>query len=97
MTQQLTKEECLQALKNKMVETGNLPKKSDFTEYEVSRIKAFFGPWPRALEAAGLTAPRTEEREAKKLEKRINAKRKKTQSLKQKYLENIKNDKEKLI
>ena len=30
------------------------PKRSDFSESEVSAIKAFLGPWPRALEKAGL-------------------------------------------
>lgn len=33
---------------------GRLPKKSDFEPDDVSRIKAFLGPWPRALEYAGL-------------------------------------------
>ena len=33
---------------------GRLPKKEDFDEATRSRIKAFLGPWPRALEAAGL-------------------------------------------
>ena len=31
-----------------------LPKKEDFDEATRSRIKAYLGPWPRALEAAGL-------------------------------------------
>ena len=31
-----------------------LPKKSDFSPDDVNRIKGFFGPWPWALEAAGL-------------------------------------------
>jgi len=30
------------------------PKRSDFTEEQVASIKAFLGPWPRALEKAGL-------------------------------------------
>lgn len=33
---------------------GRLPKKTDFDEATRSRIKAFLGPWPRALESAGL-------------------------------------------
>lgn len=37
---------------------GRLPKKEDFDEVTRSRIKAFLGPWPRALEAAGLKPPR---------------------------------------
>ena len=34
------------------------PQRSDFSEDEVVAIKAFLGPWPRALEAAGLKPPR---------------------------------------
>ena len=30
------------------------PKRSDFADDEVVLIKAHLGPWPRALEAAGL-------------------------------------------
>lgn len=30
------------------------PKKSDFSIEEVAAIKSFFGPWPRALEEAGI-------------------------------------------
>ena len=37
---------------------NRLPKKEDFDEVTRSRIKAYLGPWPRALEAAGLKAPR---------------------------------------
>lgn len=35
-------------------ELKRLPKKDDFDEVTRSRIKAFLGPWPRVLEAAGL-------------------------------------------
>lgn len=41
-------------LREKHAELGRLPKKEDFDEVTRSRIKAFLGPWPRALEAAGL-------------------------------------------
>ena len=41
-------------LLQKYQEIGRLPKKDDFDDVTVSRIKAFLGPWPRALEAAGL-------------------------------------------
>ena len=37
---------------------GRAPKKEDFDEVTRSRIKAYLGPWPRALEAAGLKQPR---------------------------------------
>lgn len=39
-------------------ELGRLPTKDDFDEVTRSRIKAYLGPWPRALEAAGLKAPK---------------------------------------
>lgn len=39
-------------------ELGRLPAKDDFDEVTRSRIKAYLGPWPRALEAAGLKAPK---------------------------------------
>lgn len=45
---------AVELLKEKNRETGRLPKKEDFDEVTRSRIKAFLGPWPRALEAAGL-------------------------------------------
>lgn len=41
-------------LQTKYAETGRLPMKSDFDVVTLSRIKAFLGPWPRALEKAGL-------------------------------------------
>ena len=45
-------------LRQKHKELGRLPRKDDFDEPTRSRIKAFLGPWPRALEAAGLKEPR---------------------------------------
>lgn len=45
-------------LNKKFEELGRLPKKTDFDEITRSRIKAFLGPWPRALEAAGLKQPK---------------------------------------
>lgn len=38
----------------KQQELGRTPKKDDFDDVTKSRIKAFLGPWPRALEKAGL-------------------------------------------
>ena len=35
-----------------------LPKKADFPEADRCRIKNILGPWPRALEAAGLKPPK---------------------------------------
>ena len=45
---------AVEMLCQKEQELGRLPKKDDFDEVTRSRIKAFLGPWPRALEAAGL-------------------------------------------
>lgn len=36
---------------------GRVPVKTDFDESTRSRIKSFLGPWPRALEKAGLKEP----------------------------------------
>ncbi len=59
------------------------PRRSDFTEREVVAIKAFLGPWPRALEAAGIKPPRDADRVEKNKEKRILAKRARTAALKE--------------
>lgn len=52
-----TIESATELLRQKFGEKGSLPTKSDFTAEEVCAIKAFLGPWPRALEAAGLKSP----------------------------------------
>ena len=44
---------------------GRLPRKSDFDEITRSRIKSFLGPWPRALEAAGLKTPKVQSEKIK--------------------------------
>ena len=49
-------------LLHKQEEIGRIPRKNDFDTVTLSRIKAFLGPWPRALEAAGLKAVRERER-----------------------------------
>ncbi len=41
-------------LVKKAGEIGRIPLKTDFEEADRARIKAFLGPWPRALEKAGL-------------------------------------------
>ena len=48
---------AVELLQNKCKELKRLPKKDDFDVATLSRIKAFLGPWPRALEAAGLKEP----------------------------------------
>ena len=45
---------AIRTLQDKAQELGRPPLKADFDEVNRSRIKAFLGPWPRALEAAGL-------------------------------------------
>lgn len=55
-----------------------LPQRSDFSAEEVVLIKAHLGPWPRALEAAGLKTPRDDDSAERRLERRIAAKRRKT-------------------
>lgn len=57
MTKDDKKRWAVERLQEKSRELGRLPKKSDFDAVTVSRIKAFLGPWPRALEEAGLKEP----------------------------------------
>lgn len=57
-------------LRQKADELGRLPKKDDFDELTRSRIKAFLGPWPRALEAAGLKEAKPIPQKVKKPKKR---------------------------
>jgi len=54
MTAEEKKAWAIEQLVRKQEELGRLPKKDDFDVVTLSRIKAFLGPWPRALEAAGL-------------------------------------------
>ncbi|MGM9680381.1 MAG: hypothetical protein ACI3XR_02630 [Eubacteriales bacterium] len=51
------------------------PRRSDFSEEQVVAIKAYLGPFPRALEAAGLKPPRSDERIGRTREKRIRSAR----------------------
>lgn len=57
-------------LRQKAAELGRLPKKDDFDELTRSRIKAFLGPWPRALESAGLKEAKLLVEKKKKPKKR---------------------------
>lgn len=54
MTTEQNKEWARGLLRSKYEELGRFPKKDDFDEISRSRIKAFLGPWPRALESAGI-------------------------------------------
>ena len=75
-----TREDGIALLQKKQIELHEsgltrFPQRSDFTDYEVMSIKAFLGPWPRALEAAGLKEPRGDNRLEKNREKRARAKK----------------------
>lgn len=48
------RETAISLLQKKQAELGRLPKKSDFEPGKIGFIKSILGPWPRALEAAGL-------------------------------------------
>lgn len=69
MTPESKKEWAVDLLCKKERELGRLPKKDDFDELTRSRIKAFLGPWPRALEAAGLKEAKPVQKKSKKRRK----------------------------
>ena len=69
MTSDEKKSWAEELLRQKNKELGRLPKKDDFDEQTRSRIKAFLGPWPRALEAAGLKEPKIVPEKPKKRKK----------------------------
>lgn len=78
--EKLTREDCIHLLREKHNQLKNsgedrYPKRSDFSEREVVAVKAFLGPWPRALEAADIKPPRNDDRMERNREKRIRAKR----------------------
>lgn len=82
--QKYDRDGAIALLKNKSEELSRageqrFPCRSDFSEDEVNAIKSFLGPWPRALEAAGLKVAREDGRAEKLLEKRIRAKRARTE------------------
>lgn len=57
MTPEEKKAWAVGKLCEKATELNRIPKKEDFDSVTRSRIKAFLGPWPRALEASGLKEP----------------------------------------
>jgi len=82
------KEDCITLLKNKyqaLLSQGQsrYPKRSDFEEREIVAIKAFLGPWPRALEAAGIKPPRAFNRQQHNKDKRRRSKQLQTALKKQ--------------
>lgn len=50
---------AIRTLQERSRQLGRLPRKADFDDAARARIKSFLGPWPRALEAAGLKASKT--------------------------------------
>lgn len=80
-------ESSIELLKNKQKELSDkgfsrYPQRPDFTDEEVVAIKAFLGPWPRALEAAGLKSRRDCTRHSRSVEKRVRSKRLRTKAMK---------------
>lgn len=82
------KEDCIALLNDKYKELqssglSRYPQRSDFEQRVVVAIKAFFGPWPRALEAAGIKPQRDDKRLERNREKRARAKRARIKALKE--------------
>ncbi len=75
-----TKEYYISLLQNVAEKEGRLPKKSDFSQEEINRIKGFFGPWPWALEAAGLKESKQEVRKEKNRARRQRSKERRIQA-----------------
>ena len=71
-------------LRQKAEELGRLPKKDDFDEPTRSRIKAFLGPWPRALESAGLKEAKSVPEKSKKKKRAATKSKNQTISARQK-------------
>ena len=58
MTTEEKKAWAEELLRQKHAELGQMPTKKDFDNATCARIKAYLGPWPRALESAGLKSPK---------------------------------------
>lgn len=85
--EKLNRDNCIALLQDKYAllqkqGINRYPKRSDFSERQVVAVKAFLGPWPRALEAAGIKPPRDDDRIMRNKEKRIRAKRRRIMALK---------------
>lgn len=55
---------AIRVLRKRAEELGFPPRKADFDDATRARIKAFLGPWPRALESAGLKEPKNKSHHA---------------------------------
>lgn len=60
------KNKAAKLLRAKADVLGRVPKKDDFDDVTVSKIKAYLGPWPRALEYADLKEKRAKKKKSKK-------------------------------
>lgn len=74
-----TREYYINLLQKVAENEKRLPKKSDFAEADVNRIKGLFGPWPWALEAAGLKVSKQEARKEKNREKHLRSRERRRQ------------------
>ena len=73
---QYTKEICIELLREQQSHIeGRYVRRADFSDEEVAAIKSFLGPWPRALEAAGIKPERPFSRIELNREKRERARR----------------------
>lgn len=75
--------QAIALLKQAADRLGRAPKRSDLPDAEVCLIKQKLGPWPRALEAAGLKEPpavsAAEKSRAKRERAKAQRKQKKTE------------------
>lgn len=83
MTEKFDRNECILLLREmheRLAASGEAryPRRGDFDDRSVEAIKAHLGPWPRALEAAGIKPPRKDGKAERALKKRIRAKRART-------------------
>lgn len=74
--------QALALLTEKAAVLQRLPKRSDFTDGQACLIKQKLGPWPRALEAAGLKEPPLVSAKEKSRLKREKSRRVRKQQLK---------------
>lgn len=69
---------CIRMLQARAAELGRVPQREDFPNETMCRIKNMLGPWPRALETAGLKQFHRAEQVQKTTEKRVRGKRRRT-------------------
>ena len=74
------REYALSLLREKAKQLGRVPLRADFDSSEVCLIKQKLGPWPRALEAAGLKEPPEITAAEKSREKRERSRKRRKQT-----------------